>query len=88
MRYKVINTNLLVELVKEEEKIISSEDNHIVRGYVKEIGSGQVGNGKTVPMEVRPDSFLWFDKRKALNLPFAPHLYLLDQNDTIVIEED
>lgn len=92
MRYKVINTKILVELVREEAKegdIISSEESvEIIKGHVKEIGTGVTPEGNRIPMEVRPDSFVWFSIFNATPLPFNDKWFVIDQSDILVIEED
>ncbi len=89
MKLKVVNTNILVEVVKEkEEGIIADVEENIVKGEVKEIGTGLMIDGRSTPMQVRPSSQIWFDKRNGLQLPFNENLYVIDQSDIILIEED
>ena len=92
MKYKVINTNILVELIEDkpkEDEIISSEvfDN-VVKGRVKEIGTGINRYGNRVPMEVRPDSLVWFPITQAFPLSEEGNLFVVPQESIIVIEED
>lgn len=91
MRYIPVHTNILVKLVEEEEKqIISSVKADIVKGHVQEIGEGKKDNGIISPMLVRPDSFVWFKKSHAIQIPeeIGKDLFVLNQDDIILMEED
>lgn len=89
MTLKVIHTNILVKLVPDEEDIIvSPQESAVVKAVVQEIGEGTILNGNITPMLVRPDSVVWFDKNRATELPFDKTLFVLDQDDILVIEED
>lgn len=91
MRYIPVHTNILVRLVEEEKTgIVSSEESDIVKGHVTEIGEGRTPEGNLSPMLVRPDSLVWFFKADATELPesIGKNLFVLNQDDIIVIEED
>lgn len=91
MRYIPVHTNILVEFVEEEiTGIISSEEQDMIKGRVKEIGEGKNDNGIISPMLVRPDSLVWFFKSDAIEIPesIGRNLFVLNQDDIILIEED
>lgn len=91
MRYIPVHTNILVKLVEEtKEGIVSAEQSDIIKGHVTEIGEGQRIDGKLTPMLVRPDSFVWFNRNSAIEIPesIGKNLFVLSQDDIILIEED
>lgn len=91
MRYIPVHTNIVVKLVEEKkEGIVSAEESNIIKGHVTEIGEGERIDGKLTPMLVRPDSFVWFNKNSAIELPeiIGKNLFVLSQDDILVIEED
>ena len=91
MRYIPVHTNIVVRLIEEEkEGIVSAVESPIIKGYVEEIGSGRYADGKITPMLVRPSSFVWFHRNSATQLPesIAKNLFVLNQDDILVIEED
>lgn len=91
MRYIPVHTNILVEFIQEEPTgIISAEEIDMVKGRVTEIGEGRRENGILTPMLVRPDSLVWFLKSSATEIPekIGRNLFVLNQDDIILIEED
>lgn len=87
MKYKPVQQNILVEIVKEEQEgIVNPEQADIVRGLVLEIGDGS--GYRPAPMVVRPQMYIWFNKVLADQLPFNKNLYVLGQSDILVLEED
>ena len=86
MAYKVTHTNLLVEVVPEEQEgIVSSEETQVVRGRVKEMGSGKNVNGVDVGMVVHPGMHIWFNKFEATEFK---EFYVVPQSIVIAYEED
>lgn len=88
MAYKVIHTNILVQVVPQEENSIVVEGENLTWGIVKEIGTGIFLDGKLTPMQVRPLSKILFSKSQAVKLPNEEDLFVLNQKDIIVIDED
>jgi co-chaperonin GroES (HSP10) len=88
MAYKVIHTNILVQEVPQEENSIIVEGENLIWAIVKEIGNGIFLDGKLTPMQVRPQSKILFSKSQAVKIPNEEDLYVLNQKDIILIDED
>lgn len=86
MKLKVVNDNILVAKL---EKEFAVEGEFIIRGIVKEIGQGIMVDGKLTPMQIRPQNIVQFDIRRATQLIGEnDNLYVLSQNNILVVEED
>lgn len=89
MKYKVIYTNLLVEVISEkQDAIINPEKSTVVRARVREIGEGRTAEGNRCPMWIRPDMLVWFSIFDATEFPQLPNHYVLPQTAILVYEED
>lgn len=88
MAYKVIHTNILVKEVPKKENEIIVEGEYLIWGTVKEIGSGIFLDGKLTPMQVRPQNLVLFNKSQAVKIPNEQDLYVLNQKDIILVQED
>lgn len=96
MIYHAIGQNILVEeAISEEEQIISTKEQYVVKGKVLSIGQDKItrlaysevsGGGMTPELYI--DDIVWFNKRSANQMPFNEKLYIIEQADVLVVEKD
>ena len=95
MIYHAVGENILVEeIVNEEEQIISSKEEYIIRGKILSIGSNyyhqltatQASSGKTP--ELKTNDTIWFNKREATQMPFNEKLYVVEQSDILISQDE
>lgn len=84
--YKPILNNILIFPVQEEEEIIAvPATNEPIKASVIEVGKGD----NTIPLQVHPGMFVWFNKRDARPIKIEGELhYILNQKDILLVEED
>ena len=103
MKYKAVGTNILVEeiILEDDQQIIADKEEFIVKGRVLNVGNNtgielphsqesraSGGGGMGMLFEVVETDIVFFNKRQAQILPFSDKLYIVDQSNILVVEEN
>ena len=98
MSYRAIGSKILIEEIIDEdpsEQIVSTAEEPIIRGKAISIGNktnvftivnNENGGGTTSDLSI--DDTIWFVKRDAIQLPFNKNLYIIEDSDILVIENN
>lgn len=98
MSYRAIGSKILIEEIIDEnpnEQIVSTAEEPIIRGKAISIGRKtnvftiiNDGSGGGTTSDLSVDDIIWFTKKDAVQLPFNKNLYIIEDSDILVIENN